>query len=340
MKSKITCWTFILIFSVLLLNFAAAGNVGMTAATGMVVIDPEQQTVEAVDADNNEMNIETDLDIVVTSEPIVYEESAVQAELYDTEVVELSSAGDVYVDLDSEYLASQECMTLCEENDVEIMVSYQETGSVNVLADDCKALCEEQNIVLEKSFEELVAEKKELADAGIQVADAVQTVVLEADEDYVTVNDKKLTIDEDFSMKIVAMPSGVSTVEPTRIEVTKNSDENMFVLKENDVEAYTYYDIELKNNMLYLKDDWSVIKLDVMPSTAVILVVQGLGFLEKEADVEILIKGDNLVYESSTVKDSKVFWLFPKQMEVRGNVDATTGNLEIIKPWWAIFAAE
>ena len=48
-----------------------------------------------------------------------------------------------------------------------------------------------------------------------------------------------------------------------------------------------------------------------------------------------------LAYEMKANKNSKLFGLFNKKMQVQSRVDAETGDvIDIKKPWWAFLASE
>lgn len=56
--------------------------------------------------------------------------------------------------------------------------------------------------------------------------------------------------------------------------------------------------------------------------------------------LELVEDDQQLRYEVQVERHSKILALFKKKMQVRAEVDAETGEVEVKKPWWAFLATE
>ena len=76
-----------------------------------------------------------------------------------------------------------------------------------------------------------------------------------------------------------------------------------------------------------------------MPDTA---SEKAIAVLEMKKGVEIVLKDTGKpFYEIKGKKDSKLFRIFNKEMEVKTEIDAETGEIiSVKKPWWAFLASE
>jgi hypothetical protein len=90
-------------------------------------------------------------------------------------------------------------------------------------------------------------------------------------------------------------------------------------------------------------------EIKVMPNTASERAIERLQLKncnsENNCSIELKEVGSGeqvrAAYEIQAQKDSKVFGLFKKKMNVQAQVDAETGEvLESKKPWWAFIASE
>ena len=52
------------------------------------------------------------------------------------------------------------------------------------------------------------------------------------------------------------------------------------------------------------------------------------------------VGNDNVVYELTGNKQGKFLGIFKIMGKVKAQVDAETGNVRVIKPWWSFLASE
>jgi len=89
-------------------------------------------------------------------------------------------------------------------------------------------------------------------------------------------------------------------------------------------------------------------EIKIMPNTASETALQRLRLkncVEEKCSIELKEVGQGeqtkLAYEMRTQRESRVFGLFKKRMQVQAQVDAETGEvIRVRKPWWAFLASE
>ena len=101
------------------------------------------------------------------------------------------------------------------------------------------------------------------------------------------------------------------------------------------VEVKTSERLEYKDSMLLLNNK----EIKIMPDTASEIAISTLQ-LKKEIEIELKDTGKP-IYEIIGNKEVKIFGLFKKEMSIKIEINAETGNIEKIKkPWWSFLAKE
>jgi len=79
-------------------------------------------------------------------------------------------------------------------------------------------------------------------------------------------------------------------------------------------------------------------EIKIMPETASAKAIERLG----ELNFTMILKevgNDNVVYELTGNKQGKFLGIFKIMGKVKAQVDAETGNVKVIKPWWNFLAS-
>jgi len=100
---------------------------------------------------------------------------------------------------------------------------------------------------------------------------------------------------------------------------------------------------ETENNKTKIKatlSDGKKSEIKIMPNTASETAIAKLGDLGFTVELKEVGKGDNAkpVYELTGNKQGKFLGIFKIIAKVQAQVDAGTGNVKVIKPWWSFLA--
>lgn len=82
-------------------------------------------------------------------------------------------------------------------------------------------------------------------------------------------------------------------------------------------------------------------EIKVMPETASAKAIERLGELNFTVELKEVGKGNEtkVVYELTGNKEGKFLGIFKIMVKVQTQVDAETGDVKVIKPWWAFLAS-
>jgi hypothetical protein len=82
-------------------------------------------------------------------------------------------------------------------------------------------------------------------------------------------------------------------------------------------------------------------EIKIMPETASARAIERLGELNFTVELKEVGKGNETraVYELTGNKQGKFLGIFKIMAKVRAQVDAETGDVKVIKPWWSFLAS-
>ena len=148
--------------------------------------------------------------------------------------------------------------------------------------------------------------------------------------------------------------SGDYTSTENSILRVKTSAHNMNELSVNGVDAKTNLNITAETDILG-KTKFRVNlrngqerEIKIMPNVASERALEALKihYCTKENNCEIQLKtvgsgeDEKLKYEMSLEKNSRIFGIFPTKMNVKVDVNASSGETEVRRPWWSFMAVE
>lgn len=112
-------------------------------------------------------------------------------------------------------------------------------------------------------------------------------------------------------------------------------------IKQGNVEATSTQKLNIIEFKVYLETSSGVKEIKIMPETASETAIAKLGELNFTIELKEVGKGDDAkpVYELTGNKQGKFLGIFKIIARVQAQVDAETGNVKIIKPWWSFLAS-
>ncbi|MBS3099852.1 PepSY domain-containing protein [Candidatus Pacearchaeota archaeon] len=154
-----------------------------------------------------------------------------------------------------------------------------------------------------------------------------QKVIVKIENEFEKEKDVKI---ETIEGKRVISVSGIKKVEDE-----DKGNNSQIEQKDNATTASTEEEIKTKDGKIYVNEK----EIKIMPDTA---SEKAIAVLEMKKGVEIVLKDTGKpFYEIKGKKDSKLFRIFNKEMEVKTEIDAETGEIiSVKKPWWAFLASE
>ena len=148
-------------------------------------------------------------------------------------------------------------------------------------------------------------------------------------------------------VKIINGVSATITKNNETIEV--NSDGKLAKLNSGNVKVETELPVEVEGNTIHVTQSNGIkSEIKIMPSVASEIALNRLRLkvCSEENNCTITLKevGEGnetkVVYELKVEKQSKILWLFKKQMQVNVQVDAKNGEIiKVERPWWAFLAS-
>ena len=126
----------------------------------------------------------------------------------------------------------------------------------------------------------------------------------------------------------------------TQIEIGKTSS-GAVSIKQGNVEATTTQKMNVMESKVYMETSSGVNEIKIMPETASEKAIERLGDLGFSVTLKEAGKGDEVkpVYELTGNKQGKFLGIFKIMARVQAQVDAETGDVKVIKPWWSFLAS-
>ena len=130
------------------------------------------------------------------------------------------------------------------------------------------------------------------------------------------------------------------------MNITAGRSGNFITIIVDKTEANTSLELEqvIEDNKTKLKahlSNGNVIEIKFMPETASEKAIEKLGELNFTIELKEVGKADDaqVIYELIGNKQGKFLGIFKIIAKVQAEVDAETGNVKVIKPWWSFLAS-
>jgi len=140
-----------------------------------------------------------------------------------------------------------------------------------------------------------------------------------------------------ISVEVKAMPiSPIVEKVPPAVNVTIEIDKESKVAKieTEGVRAITSETLKVEEKTLKIETPKGDIQVNVLPSIATQVAISR--FPQEIKEVELKVVNERPVYEVEGKKVGKLLWIFPVEISVQAQIDATEGKvIKIKKPWWS-----
>jgi uncharacterized membrane protein YkoI len=161
----------------------------------------------------------------------------------------------------------------------------------------------------------------------------------------VTINEnpvefKGIEVPTAISVEVKAIPvSPLVEKVPPVVNVTIEIDKETKVAKieSEGVRATTAETLKVEEKTLKIETPKGDVQVNVLPSIATQVAISK--FPQEIKEVELKVANEKPVYEIEGKKVGKLLWVFPIEISVQTQIDATEGKiLQIKKPWWSFLA--
>jgi uncharacterized membrane protein YkoI len=143
-----------------------------------------------------------------------------------------------------------------------------------------------------------------------------------------------------ISVEVKAIPiSPLVEKVPPVVNVTIEIDKETKVAKieSEGVKATTAEKLKIEEKTLKIETPKGDIQVNVLPSLATRVAISKSPQEIKEIELKLI--NEKPIYEIKGKKVGKLLWLFPIEISVQTQIDATEGKiLKIKKPWWSFLA--
>ena len=140
-----------------------------------------------------------------------------------------------------------------------------------------------------------------------------------------------------ISVEVKVMPvSPLVEKAPPAVNVTIEIDKETKVAKieSEGVRAITSETLKVEEKTLKIETPKGDIQVNVLPNIATQAAISR--FPQEIKKVELKVVNEKPVYEVEGKKAGKLLWIFPVEISIQAQIDATEGKiLQIKKPWWS-----
>jgi hypothetical protein len=127
-------------------------------------------------------------------------------------------------------------------------------------------------------------------------------------------------------------------VNGTRVMIVVTGSGNI-IIQTKEVNASTSVELIKKEDGIYANLTNKEIKMILMPDKAWEKVKDKINVEECEEDCEIELD-ESGKYQMQIKRHSKILGIFNKKMKINAEVDLESGDVKVVKPWWAFIASE
>jgi len=123
---------------------------------------------------------------------------------------------------------------------------------------------------------------------------------------------------------------------PPLVNVTIEIDKETKVAKieSEGVKAITTETLKIEEKTLKIETPKGDIQVNVLPSVATQVAI--LKYPQDIKEIELKVVNEKPVYKVKGKKVGKLFWIFPIEISVQTQIDATEGKIiQVKKPWWS-----
>jgi len=140
-----------------------------------------------------------------------------------------------------------------------------------------------------------------------------------------------------ISVEVKTMPiSPLVEKVPPLVNVTIEIDKETKVAKieSEGVKAITTETLKIEEKTLKIETPKGDIQVNVLPSVATQIAI--LKYPQEIKEVELKVVNEKPIYKVEGRKVGKLFWIFPIEISVQTQIDATEGKIiQVKKPWWS-----
>ncbi|MEK7187006.1 MAG: hypothetical protein AAB690_01690 [Patescibacteria group bacterium] len=127
-------------------------------------------------------------------------------------------------------------------------------------------------------------------------------------------------------------------IVPVTIEITPTQE---ITITSNQITATTSAPISIRNNELFIVTDGEEQIINILPHEVPTITEQELGVISIET-IELKSEGELVpTYEINVTQDVQLFFVFPVEISMQVEIDASNGNvISVHKPWWSFLTSQ